>query len=728
MYRLLVPLTLLLICAQQDYEIECDGDVTSWKEGDIKYTHLVGNVQIKTSTFTLKADSVLIKGKSDSMFEELFSKGHVLYNTKDTSMRCSDLYINIKQDKSIATNPNIRSFSKSLNLPIMIRAKEMKKTGPGTTEFFDAELSTCELASPHYTCTFSKVTLESTDTSKKDPFLNLHGDWKLTGYDFRLTILGLPVFYFPVLTFSSDQDFLLRGLKLGKSERFGYYQETLWGIDIKRGTINSLLGKPPTPDDRKDWGTLKFEIDHRQIRGWAGGIDLEYRDKGYHGYIDTYFLRDKGPNDSLDFEQKFIPLEDSNRNRFKFFHSGQINDQTRLELETSRLSDRNLLEEFFPKEFFEGKEQETAAFLRATNKNMGFYVYERHRVNDFQTQNEYLPRVKMHIFSDPVLPNIFLTSSLDAGIIKRRFDDALNLDPIKSARVDFINELSGEYQFGDVSFVPFTIGRVTHYDKDLEDNSRNRVVLTAGAKTNINFLANFGDLRHNINFDTRYVQSFNTDVHPTELNSFDEIENVDDFEELSFRLRNTLRYKDLEFFNLSLAMEYYPNDKRDTTFLNPNSFGYPFYYITNFLIPGETFKKRSISNLISGLTIRPINFLGITSVSEYNTIEKKLDTAQNGLNVSLGSLGWTSISHYYLRNGTDAYALGVNLFFSDRWNVSFQTQYDFNTKRFTTQSVKMIRDFHDITLDILYERNFNRNDSRFFVTLLPKILTAKKKR
>ncbi len=715
----------LSVTQQQEYDIECD-NLTTWKEGNIKFTHLVGNVQIKTKDFRLKAESVLLRSESEAMIEELYARGHVLYNSQDTSMRCSELYYNLKVDKALATNPSIRSFSKAFNSPLVIRAKEMKKNGPGLMEFSDADITTCELASPHYHGTFSKVTIQSQEKETKGMKFDLEGAWKLTGYDFRLVILGLPVFYFPVMTFSSGQDFIIRGLRVGKNDRFGYYLETEWGVDIKKSLANSILGKGPTPGDHKNWGTVKAEIDYRQLRGFAGGIDLKYEDTGYTGFLDTYYLRDHGPNELIEFERKFIPLEDEDRYRAKFFHRTQVNEQMRIELETSYLSDRNILEEFFRKEFFEGKEQETAGYMRMMGYNKAIYAYERYRLNDFQTQIEYLPKLKAHVFSEEITSHVFLSSSLEAARLKRNFDEILQRDPFDTQRIDFVNELSSDLTIADINFTPFAIGRYTYYDKDLKGDEENRIASAFGLRSNINFLGIFGDFRHQISLDMRYAQNFHVSVNPRELYKMDEVDEINEFEEIALGLKNSFRQKDLEFLMLSLGMEYYPDRERDTGFLNANSFSYPFYYITNFLIPTETFEKRAFSNLHSNTVIRPLGNLTITSSAEYSTVNNRLEVTSNSVYFSLGSFASASFSQYYLRNGPDAHALSVNILFSDKWRVIAQAQYDFNANRFTNQTVKTIADFHDVTFNIIYERDFGRNDQRFFVTLLPKILTSKK--
>jgi hypothetical protein len=233
---------------------------------------------------------------------------------------------------------------------------------------------------------------------------------------------GIPFLYVPGLSLGPWlMNFPLRSIRGGHSRRFGNY-------------IYSDLGSRIRFKDEKgklhQWGDLDLKIDYRQVRGMAGGIELNYKWDEYSGLLDSYFLHDLGRRPGSAFDAQFPPLEHPDRGKAHWFHRHELDEHWRLELEAYYLSDSSLLEEFFPKEFKEDKPPETAAYLRWLDGNFGGFLLAQVRLNRFQTQDEYLPRADFNIFALPILrswaDNIYLTERVDVVDIRRKFEEDLN--------------------------------------------------------------------------------------------------------------------------------------------------------------------------------------------------------------------------------------------------------------------------------------------------------------
>src|SRR4029079_4741270 len=74
------------------------------------------------------------------------------------------------------------------------------------------------------------------------------------------------------------------------------------------------------------------------------------------------------------------------------------------------------------------------------------------------------------------------------------------------------------------------------------------------------------------------------------------------------------------------------------------------------------------------------------------------------------------------RGGTAAFSLGLTWALTPKWSVSVMGQYDFRTHDYLTQELVVARDFHDFSVEAVFERDFTRDENRFMVAVVPKFL------
>jgi hypothetical protein len=395
----------------------------SWQEGDHTVTFLAGGATIRRGDLEIRAARMLAWSKKGAeSFEEVYAEGGVVITRGTQVLRCEQLYLderNPDEPRAMIVDLRGEAVSKAYQEKFYVRAKEAREVARGVMVAKDISLSTCSYGVPHYHLSIDQGTLRGVDerTERERYDFWPYNSWTLDADELYPELQGAPLLFIPAMVLSPAlEDFPLRRVEGGHNSRFGYYAYTGWGMNFK---------KEDDPGKWRPWGQVLLEADYRQLRGAAEGLDFRYKWKDqYEGYLNSYYMHDVYRDPSLGFNAKFGPLlgDDHDRGLVHFFHRQNLDEHWRLELESYYVSDSALREEFFPKEFLEDKDPETAAYLRYVDGPMSAYLYERNRINRWETQNEYLPRFNVSLFQIPVvrgtLSDLYLTERFDAARIR----------------------------------------------------------------------------------------------------------------------------------------------------------------------------------------------------------------------------------------------------------------------------------------------------------------------
>lgn len=710
----------------------------SWKEPDgTRVSYLSGDVRIRMGDMTLRADRVLgwtpPGEKQGFAFRELYAEGNIVQRTPEATVEAESLYFDIPKNRALILRFTLRSQDPKTQLPIVVRANEARKISATEYLIEEGSATTCVFGTPHYDVEVRRARVRIEPDQEQPPKQDQpdlrppKGETRVEAEDASLWVMGVPFFYLPGLAWTPGKEFLLRKLSVGQTSRFGYYELSDWGLPIKI--------------DQKKWGDWIVEADYRRVRGWAFGADLEYKWGSYEGYIDSYYLNDMGPNPHNSFDRRFIPLEREERWRVRSFHRHALSEQWRLELELSHLSDRNLLEEFFRKEFQQGKEQETVAYLRYLDGNVGGFLLERHRLNDFQTQIEYMPRVSTWRLSQP-FGFVRYSQVTDAANQRLMFNEALPDRPFRTGRFDTLHEFFAPLDFEAVQLEPFALGRFTAYENDLESEQEHRTAVTGGLRMRTVFWGvhpaeAFGmhGLRHIAELEANYANTVESTVHASELFQMDAVDAVDEFEELSLELRHRFQtklpqpdgtWRRHEFLNIGVEVEYYPDSDRDTGFRNENNTTYPFNWVSLYPVPRHTMERRQWSNINWDVVFTPQGIFSLTARGEWNPE----DSLEESRQVSVGLTPWkrlsVGVSHYFLKHSSNSYAFSVTFDPTDRWRLTASTQYDYARDEYLSRNLTLERDLHDAVLQFIFERSETRDEVRALVAVQPKAILAGK--
>ncbi len=728
--------------------------ITSWEEGGERLVLLSGSVELVTGGVTLRADRMLAWTRPEDVelkLREIYLEGNVVSRRVDpktkreATLRSERVYYDFTTHRAYLIEVSGRTYMERLRAPVVIRAKEARATSLGRWEAKDVLITTCTYGEPHYHVRFDRAMLQGeAPREATSPYdIWLYGDWSVRGEGLTAEIYGLPIFFWPVIAFGGAVSELpIRAVRGGHSRRFGYWVESDWGVSLNKGLLDAInpFDGSGDDDDREKWGELRWEYDYRHQRGHAAGIDLAWKWKDYEGYVDTYGMRDAGGDPNIDFDKQFLPLEHNYRGRARLFDRHALSDEWRLEVEASYLSDRNLLAEFFEREFKEGKEQESVAYVRWMRANAAAYVQGRYRLNDFQTQIEYLPRAAGYLFDEPLALGVTLSMQADAARMRRRFDDALDMPSEEVTRFDIVNELGRPIDLAVATLAPFIRSRNTFYDEDLSGTSEHRFIGTAGARLETNVAAvhdliweeiGLHRVRHIAHLEVTYASSFESTVDPAELPQFDAVDGLGRFEEVSIEMRHRLqtKYKSgdtwatHEFFSLGASIEFYPAAFRDSTRVATDNFEPPFHWIT--LAPTDTsgvLRERDWSNLHYFLSVRPRELFTLSAYGEYNFHDSQEEIRQYLLTVQpIGAMKAT-VGEVFVKDVTTAFTVGLDWQITEQWRVQARGQYDFDFDQFLHWRVVLGRDLHDFMIELVAEVDETRDDRRVYVTAYPKFV------
>ena len=150
----------------------------------------------------------------------------------------------------------------------------------------------------------------------------------------------------------------------------------------------------------------------------------------------------------------------------------------------------------------------------------------------------------------------------------------------------------------------------------------------------------------------------------------------------------------------------------------------PFNWIplTETFPNSGTYERRNWSNVHYQFEFHPHNFFTVSGAGEYNPVTHAEEVREVGVTVTPLEKFTLAVSQTRVKGVTDAFTLGMTWAMTPKWTVSLYGQYDFKAGEYLQQEVVVARDFHDFSVEAVYERDFTRGENRFVVAFVPKFL------
>lgn len=424
----------------------------------------------------------------DESVAGVFLKGDVRVSQGFRTLRAPEAFFDFANDRAIIPHPVFKTVQPQRNIPIYVRAKEMRQLSSREFLFQDAKISTSDFYNPSYSVGARQ--LKITDLTKYDAEGNqisergVEAEMKHTTFN----VGRVPLMWWPYQkTDVSEGSVPLRRVSVGNNGRFGTGVETEW--DFFR-----LFGLPQ-PQGVKG----EFELD-AYSRGVMVGSSFKYarRDdhREYTGYAMLYGMYDAEGEDDFGTERKNIPAPDL-RGRALVRHKEYLPREWELQFELSYICDRNFMEEFFRDEWFAGKEQETLVYAKKQRDSWAFTALLQYRLNRFQTQTESWPDLGFYLVGKPLAGGYMTVFSENhLGAKKWRPDTDTDLESSDLlGRADTRNEVDIPLHLGPVNVTPYAVGRLSDWTDTPTGGNEFRNYGQTGVKSNLHIWRLYEDVR-----------------------------------------------------------------------------------------------------------------------------------------------------------------------------------------------------------------------------------------
>ena len=525
--------------------------------------------------------------------------------------------------------------------PFFVKGDESTRREDGMLTLHRAHVTTCELTEcPHYHVRAAR--------------LSIMPGLYMKGYHTRWHFGRVPVFYWP---------YWWRDLKEG----LGFHLQPGYSSRMGAFLLTSYQFKPA---ERVRGET---HLDYRTRRGFAGGQDFRWwsADGRWNGDIAGYYVDDKeAVDDDEDAETNDISSE---RYRLRLRQQVRATRRDYVRLDASYLSDTDILEDFFEKEYRNKSEPEN--FLSYTHRGVGysFNAIARKRLNDFYNSVERLPELTLDIVRQPILGSpVYYQGETAAAQLRRVWADEQPLGDYDALRLDTEHTIYYPRKyFRFLTLVPRTGVRATWYSatKDKasgwndpqDDDAALRSLVELGMEGSFKAFRVFDTaqpLRHVIEPYTDYTLQSRPEVQPDELYQFDAVDRINKEHEIEIGVRNKLQTKrgnrpyDLVDMDLFTVYEIERDDDREP-----------------------------IEEIYMDTELRLAKWVDINLFGQYNLPNETLDRFDTEVWLHGGKIFRLNIEHRYRRDDYSLVTSGLTLFPGASWQTGAYGRYEFEDDR-----------------------------------------------
>jgi lipopolysaccharide assembly outer membrane protein LptD (OstA) len=443
--------------------------------------------------------------------------------------------------------------------PLAARFALLKRLQDGSVLMDELTYTTCDFEHPHWHIKSPYARLIPTDAGR---ILSTGGNTVKVG--------AVPVLWLPGLDMNVDEGgLMLVGVHVGQSSRFGTEIETRWradGTELVSGLMSVFGYDTPVT---AEWN---LGIDSYSRRGLFLEPELSYETEDSRGRLLTAYINDKADTDDLE-----VPITDDTRGRVDLEHRTRIGEHGVLDIEVSRQSDRNFLNEYYEREFKDDKPQETYVSYRHVVDNQALTVLGSTRLNDFDTQVEYQPEVVGRQLGVELFDGAFLTAKEYISNARLLPDDETSDPSVRNTRmgVDTTLVVPLDLPNGDRIDLVTELG-ATAFEDSVSDGSTTRTAAGVGVNWSRTYTGvgdtqsdtwNLDGLRRIVQPRLSYFDRFNVSRTPAELLQIDEIETLSEETVFSLGVRDRIQtHQDghvVTILDTDISLPFYPNDRRD---------------------------------------------------------------------------------------------------------------------------------------------------------------------
>ncbi len=511
-------------------------------------------------------------------------------------------------------------------------------------------ITTCNLKKPHYRFAARKIIFYPGD--------------KIVAKNVVFKVGDIPLFYIPYYMQPAKDKLPRVSVVPGSDHDMGMYMLTAWRYYYSE----SFKGR--------------LHFDYYEKRGFGRGFTHSYNTKNLgKGMLKLYYISDK--------EGRSFDGYNTGRDRYKFQwrHSWNMSSKDNLRVEIHKFSDKYFMKDYFYREYERDSHPLSYALFTHSFPYSVFSLRAQKRFNDFYTETEYLPEIKLDVFSRPVgNSNFYIDSTSSFSNLSYKIADSLEDRDV--LRLDSHNTLSYQGKIAWLNFKPYAGIRETFYSKDTSgDSGLYRTIFDSGIELStklyrlfdkgIDFLGMKADaLKHIITPTIEYTYIHRPTTGRNRILQFDSIDSIDRENEIKFTLENKLQAKS--------------GDKTwDMLYFAP-----AVSYVFNQEARGSHWKK-----LESDFEFRPVENLYLENDATYDLDNKALTEMNTDLTWKSKKCN-LALGHNYTRGESSEITSSLDYEISKKLSFHSYQRFEAKTGQWEEQQYFFRRDLHCWLMDL----------------------------
>lgn len=479
---------------------------------------------------------------------EFYLEGNIVFREGDRVIYAERMYYNVQRRAGMVLNAEILTPAPGYQGLVRLKANVLQQMDEQNFQAYGAAVTSSRMGVPRYWFQSERVSFQDRQIARVDPFTGrapidpetgeaaIDHEYLATSSNNFVYLAGVPVLYWPVMATDLEKpSYYVDNLRIKSDDVFGF--QVYPDLDVYQ-----LLGIRNRPEGTR-WS---FSPDYLSDRGFALGTQVRY-DRGdflgipgrARGMFDAWGIEDSG-FDNLGLDRRVVVPEDEQRGRVSWQHRHELPAGFQLTGELGFVSDRNFLEQYYEREWDEGKDQTTGAELKQYLDSHTWSVSADARLNDFFTQTEWLPQADHFLLGVSLFDRFTWFAHSHIGYARLRTAELPPLgseppqdhlpwetdlagvpyDERQGLRAATRQEIDLPFSLGPFRVVPYGLGELASWDEDRDGTQLERAYGQAGVRASLPFwsvdpgtqstLLNLNGLAHKVTLDAEFFVADST--------------------------------------------------------------------------------------------------------------------------------------------------------------------------------------------------------------------------
>ncbi|MBF0121968.1 MAG: LPS-assembly protein LptD [Candidatus Omnitrophica bacterium] len=411
--------------------VQLNGDNVEYMAEEGKFI-ASGNVVLKQNNSMLLCDRLeFFRDK-----QEAHANGQVVVVSEQGTIWADKGFYNFSTKKGEFTNARIMAK------PFFGRAETISKISENYYVLSNGYLTTSDYDTPEWRV--------------KSEHIEFYPNEKATARNSTLYFGGVPAMHFPKYTQSLRNDRPHFSVIPGYTKYFGPYVLTTYRTYPMEG-LETI-----------------YHVDYREKKDLAWGVDVKYgAGKLGTGLLKTYYMNERS-RDQYPWQDEEPPTTEKERYKVEWRHRLNVDPQTTAVVQYYKLSDSELLKDYFEKEYRQDAAPQTYFLLTRTLPYSSMSLRADVRVNRFETAVERLPELNYTLNNQQVGDTgFYFKSSNTLSRLEQKYPTPSDLHP-GTTRFDTDNVFSRPFKVSFLEVTPNVGTEQTAYSRanaEKDDNS-----------------------------------------------------------------------------------------------------------------------------------------------------------------------------------------------------------------------------------------------------------------